>query len=129
MFAFLGPNGAGKTATVEILEGLRPRTEGDVRVLGLDPWTELGQLKQRIGVLPQDFHYFPKSTPREAVCLYARLFDEAVDEDALLARVELSDKADDHYDTLSGAQHPKLGVALALVASLAAVRVFSWRES
>ncbi len=115
VFAFLGPNGAGKTTTVEILEGLRPRTGGEVRVLGLDPWTELGRLKQRIGVLPQDFHYFPKSTPREAVRLYARLFGEEVDEDALLARVELSDKADDHFDTLSGGQHQKLGVALALV--------------
>ncbi len=115
VFAFLGPNGAGKTTTVEILEGLRPRTGGEVRVLGLDPWTELGRLKQRIGVLPQDFHYFPKSTPREAVRLYARLFGEEVDEDALLGRVELSDKADDHFDTLSGGQHQKLGVALALV--------------
>lgn len=115
VFSFLGPNGAGKTTTVEILEGLRPRTGGEVRVLGFDPWTEIDKLRTRIGVIPQDFHFFPKLTPREAVRLYANLFAVKTDVDELLARVELSDKADAHYDTLSGGQHQKLGVALALV--------------
>ncbi|HYA69972.1 MAG TPA: ABC transporter ATP-binding protein [Thermoplasmata archaeon] len=115
VFAFLGPNGAGKTTTVEILEGLRPRTSGEVQVLGFDPWTQLDRLRTRIGVIPQDFHFFPKLTPREAIRLYASLFAVKVDVDELLARVELSDKADDYYDTLSGGQHQKLGVALALV--------------
>ena len=115
VFSFLGPNGAGKTTTVEILEGLRPRSSGEVRVLGFDPWTQLDALRRRIGVIPQDFHFFPKLTPREAVRLYASLFSVKTDADELLARVELSDKADDHYDTLSGGQHQKLGVALALV--------------
>lgn len=115
VFAFLGPNGAGKTTTVEILEGLRRRSSGDVRVLGLDPWTQLDRLRTRIGVIPQDFHFFPKLTPREAIRLYASLFAVKLDVDELLARVELSDKADDHYDTLSGGQHQKVGVALALV--------------
>ncbi len=115
VFAFLGPNGAGKTTTVEILEGLRRRTAGDVRVLGCDPWTEAGRLKRRIGVIPQDFQFFPKLSPREAIQLYARLFAVRVDPEALLAEVELSDKANDHYDTLSGGQRQKVGVALALV--------------
>jgi len=115
VFSFLGPNGAGKTTTVEILEGLRRRTSGEVRVLGLDPWTQLDQLRTRIGVIPQDFHFFPKLTPREAIRLYASLFGAKVDVDELLARVELADKADDYYDTLSGGQHQKVGVALALV--------------
>jgi ABC-2 type transport system ATP-binding protein len=115
VFSFLGPNGAGKTTTVEILEGLRPRTSGEVRVLGFDPWTQLDRLRARIGVIPQDFHFFPKLSPREAVRLYATLFSVRIDADELLARVELSDKADDYYDTLSGGQHQKLGVALALV--------------
>ncbi len=115
VFSFLGPNGAGKTTTVEILEGLRQRTSGEVRVLSLDPWTESDRLKGRIGVIPQDFHFFPKLTPREALNLYAGLFGCKIDADELLARVELSDKADSYYDTLSGGQHQKLGVALALV--------------
>jgi ABC-2 type transport system ATP-binding protein len=115
VFSFLGPNGAGKSTTVEILEGLRNRTGGEVRILGLDPWTNLDQLKPRIGVIPQDFHFFPKITPREAVQLYARLFELKVDVDELLARVELSDKVDSRYDTLSGGQRQKIGVALALV--------------
>ncbi len=115
VFSFLGPNGAGKTTTVEILEGLRPRSSGEVRVLGLDPWTQIDRLRARIGVIPQDFHFFPKLTPREAVRLYASLFEVKTDADELLARVELSDKANDYYDTLSGGQHQKLGVALALV--------------
>ncbi|MGA8709639.1 MAG: ATP-binding cassette domain-containing protein [Thermoplasmata archaeon] len=115
VFSFLGPNGAGKTTTVEILEGLRPRSSGEVRVLGFDPWNQIEQLRTRIGVIPQDFHFFPRLTPREAVRLYAGLFAVKVDADELLARVELTDKADDYYDTLSGGQHQKLGVALALV--------------
>ena len=115
VFSFLGPNGAGKSTTVEILEGLRPRTGGEVRVLGLDPWTELDRLKRRIGVIPQDFHFFPKLSPREAIRLYASLFGLRVDADELLAAVELSDKAHAYYDSLSGGQRQKVGVALSLV--------------
>ncbi len=115
VFAFLGPNGAGKTTTVEILEGLRPRTAGDVRVLGLDPWTDGRRLQRRIGVIPQDVHFFPKLSPTEAIELYAGLFGVKPRARELLERVELTDKAGDHYDTLSGGQHQKVGVALALV--------------
>jgi ABC-2 type transport system ATP-binding protein len=115
VFAFLGPNGAGKSTTVEILEGLRRRTSGEVRVLGLDPWSEGRRVQPRIGVIPQDFHFFPKLTPREAVELYAGLFGVPARTHELLGRVELADKADAHFDTLSGGQHQKLGLALALV--------------
>jgi ABC-2 type transport system ATP-binding protein len=115
VFAFLGANGAGKTTTTEILEGLRRRSSGEVRVLGFDPWTEGRRLQNRIGVIPQDFHFFPKLTPREAIELYAGLFGVKARTRELLARVELSDKADARYDTLSGGQHQKLGLALALI--------------
>jgi ABC-2 type transport system ATP-binding protein len=115
VFAFLGPNGAGKSTTVEILEGIRKRSSGEVRVLGLDPWSEGRRLQPRIGVIPQDFHFFPKLTPREAIELYAGLFGVTARTQELLARVELTDKADAHFDTLSGGQHQKLGLALALV--------------
>ncbi|HTT34910.1 MAG TPA: ABC transporter ATP-binding protein [Thermoplasmata archaeon] len=115
VFSLLGPNGAGKTTTVEILEGLRRPTSGTVEVLGRDPWTEMDAIRARIGVIPQEFHFFPRLSPREAIRLYARLFDRKVDEEALLATVELLDKADAMYDTLSGGQHQKVGMALALV--------------
>ncbi len=115
VFAFLGPNGAGKTTTVEILEGIRPSSGGSVRVLGKDPWIHGRELQRLIGVIPQDFHFFPKLSPREAVDLYAALFGASVSAHDLLRRVELDDKADDLFDTLSGGQKQKLGLALALV--------------
>ncbi|HEV8049238.1 MAG TPA: ABC transporter ATP-binding protein [Thermoplasmata archaeon] len=117
VFAFLGPNGAGKTTTVEILEGLRRATSGDVTVLGLDPWTEGATLHRKIGVIPQDFRFFEKTTPKEAIEYYAALFGVEVDAKSLLERVALLDKASAHFDVLSGGQKQKLGLALALVAS------------
>jgi ABC-2 type transport system ATP-binding protein len=117
VFAFLGPNGAGKTTTVEILEGLRNRTAGDVTVLGMDPWAEGTALHKVIGVIPQDFRFFEKITPKEAVEYYATLFDVKVDAMGMLTRVALADKAGARFDTLSGGQKQKLGLALALVSS------------
>ncbi|MGA7477122.1 MAG: ABC transporter ATP-binding protein [Thermoplasmata archaeon] len=114
VFSFLGPNGAGKTTTTEILEGLRRATEGTVRVLGLDPWTEGAALHRRIGVIPQDFRFFEKITPKEAIEYYRALFHTQVDPRTLLDQVELADKANSRFDTLSGGQKQKLGLALAL---------------
>src|SRR5580658_6592074 len=74
VFAFLGPNGVGKTTTTEILEGLRKRTDGTVRVLGLDPWTDGYALHRRVGVIPQDFRFFEKITPKEGIEYYGSLF-------------------------------------------------------
>ena len=114
VFSFLGPNGAGKTTTVEILEGLRRRSSGEVQVLGLDPWTDGRALHARVGVIPQEFRFFEKITPGEAVAYYRALFRSRVDASELLARVELLDKKDARYDQLSGGQKQKLGLALAL---------------
>ncbi len=115
VFAFLGPNGAGKTTTTEILEGLRARSKGSVQVLGLDPWDEGRPLHRQIGVIPQDFRFFEKITPRESIDYYSTLFGTHSDPAALLERVKLSDKADSRFDTLSGGQKQKLGLALSLV--------------
>jgi ABC-2 type transport system ATP-binding protein len=115
VFAFLGPNGAGKTTTVEILEGIRPKTSGEVKVLGLDPWTHGPELQRKIGVIPQDFHFFDKITPAEGLALYASLFGVTPDVPEWLARVGLEEKANARFETLSGGQKQKLGLGLALV--------------
>jgi ABC-2 type transport system ATP-binding protein len=114
VFAFLGPNGAGKTTTVEILEGLRKRTGGEVRVLGLDPWIDGAELHRKIGVIPQDFRFFENITPREGIEYYRALFGSDADPDALLRQVDLVDKQSARYDQLSGGQKQKLGLALSL---------------
>ena len=115
IFSLLGPNGAGKTTTVEILEGLRQRDSGEVSVLGLDPWKEGYKLHFKIGVIPQGFRFFDKSTPREAIKYYADLFNVNVDPDEILRQVILEDSKGVLFENLSGGQKQKLGLALALV--------------
>lgn len=117
VFALLGPNGAGKTTLIEILEGLRRRDEGTVKVLGLDPWGNGYVLHKRIGVIPQDFTFFDKANPREAVEYYADLFGVSVDADEILKEVVLDDSAGVLFENLSGGQKQKLGLALSLVNS------------
>src|SRR2546422_11448828 len=74
VFSLLGPNGAGKTTTVEILEGLRDPTAGEARVLGQDVRSGYRRIRERDGVLPQDFEPFDRLRPREAVAYWAHLF-------------------------------------------------------
>ncbi|MHB2036876.1 MAG: ABC transporter ATP-binding protein [Nitrososphaerales archaeon] len=115
IFSLLGPNGAGKTTTIEILEGLRQRDKGEVKVMGLDPWTEGYNLHKKIGVIPQGFRFFDKSTPKEAIYYYSSLFGVTVDADKILDEVILSDSKKVIFENLSGGQKQKLGLALALV--------------
>ena len=115
VFGLLGPNGAGKTTTIEILEGLRERDGGDVKVLGLDPWKSGYELHKKIGVIPQEFNFIEKITPREAIIYYAALFDIKVDPDQILKEVLLEESAKTNFDSLSGGQKQKMGLALALV--------------
>ena len=117
VFALVGPNGAGKTTLIEILEGLRKRDEGTVKVLGLDPWRNGTVLHRRIGVIPQDFTFFDKANPREAVKYYADLFGVSVDADEILREVVLEDSAGVLFENLSGGQKQKMGLALSLVNS------------
>jgi len=117
VFALLGPNGAGKTTLIEILEGLRKRDEGTVKVLGLDPWENGYVLHRRIGVIPQDFTFFEKANPREAVKYYADLFGVSVNADEILKEVVLDDSVGVLFENLSGGQKQKLGLALSLVNS------------
>lgn len=115
VFSLLGPNGAGKTTTIEILEGLRQRDGGDVKVLGEDPWTKGYGLHKKLGIIPQGFTFFPKATPSEAVAYYATLFGVKIDPDAILRKVILEDASKILFENLSGGQKQKLGLALALV--------------
>ena len=115
VFGLLGPNGAGKTTTVEILEGLRTRTAGQVSVLGVDPGHDARGLKDRIGVCLQATRLSDKITVAEALRLFASLYSRRVDGDALLKRLQLWDKRNDHYGKLSGGQKQRLALALALI--------------
>src|SRR5579884_81274 len=115
VFSLLGPNGAGKTTTVEILEGIRKADNGEVSVLGLDPWKNGYELHKRIGVIPQGFRFFDKSTPREAILYYAELFGRKVNAEHILKLVELEDAANTYFEQLSGGQKQKVGLALAMV--------------
>lgn len=115
VFGLLGPNGAGKTTTVEILEGLRTRSGGDVSVLGFDPEKQTLQLKDRIGVALQATNLPDKITLREALAVFAAFYSRTVDGDALLKRLQLWEKKDAYYATLSGGQKQRLALALALI--------------
>ena len=117
VFGLLGPNGAGKTTAIEVMEGLRERDAGNVRVLGLDPWKNGYALHKRIGVIPQQFTFFEKQNPREAIKYYADLFGVKVDPDEILREVLLEDSAKNIFENLSGGQRQKMGFALSLVNS------------
>ncbi len=117
VFSLLGPNGAGKTTAIEIMEGIRERDSGDVKVLGLDPWKKGYELHKRIGVIPQQFTFFEKTTPKEAVAYYATLFGVNVNPNDVLKEVLLEDSANNRFENLSGGQKQKMGLALSLVNS------------
>ena len=102
VFGLLGPNGAGKTSTVEILEGLRSRTGGRVSVLGYDPDVQTRQLKDRIGVCLQSTNLQEKIKVREAIELFASFYTHTTDGMSLLKLLQLWEKREAHYVTLSG---------------------------
>jgi ABC-2 type transport system ATP-binding protein len=115
VFGLLGPNGAGKTSTVEILEGLRPRTAGEVKVLDFDPDRQKQKLKDRIGVCLQATNLPDKITVHESLQLFGAFYTRNIDGDALLKRLQLWEKKDAGYATLSGGQKQRLAIALALI--------------
>ncbi len=115
VFGLLGPNGAGKTTTVEILEGLRSRSGGKVRVLGFDPETQSKPLRDRIGVALQSTNLQEKIKVIEAMRLFASFYSRTVDIEALLDELQLTEKKDAFYSTLSGGQKQRLVLALALL--------------
>jgi ABC-2 type transport system ATP-binding protein len=115
IFAFLGPNGAGKTTTVEILEGFRERTAGDVSVLGVDPAQGDAAWRNRVGAVLQESNAEPGLTVRESLQLYSGYYLEPRDIDETIALVGLAEKADTLASQLSGGQRRRLDVALGLI--------------
>jgi ABC-2 type transport system ATP-binding protein len=115
IFGLLGPNGAGKTTTVEILEGLRKADSGTALVAGVDVGRDPDTVKERIGVQLQSSAFPLYLTAREVIGFFAACYDRRVDARALLATVDLADRADQLSETLSGGQRQRLQVATALV--------------
>ena len=115
IFAFLGPNGAGKTTTVEILEGYRKRSGGEVTVLGEDPERAGRDWRERIGIVLQSGRLDPYLTVRESLDLYAGYFRAPRPTEDVIALIGLEDKADERASRLSGGQQRRLDVGMALV--------------
>jgi ABC-2 type transport system ATP-binding protein len=114
VFALLGPNGAGKTTTVEILEGYRERTAGEVSVLGHDPAKSGVALKRRIGIVLQSTGVDPYLTVRETIDLYAGYYPSPRNVDEVIDLVGLAEKRNVRVNKLSGGQQRRLDVAIAL---------------
>src|SRR4051795_5661255 len=94
VYGLLGPNGAGKTTTVEILEGYRTRTAGDVSVLGHDPALRELELRRRVGIVLQSVGMYRHVKVREAVAHWARLYPAPRDVSDVITLVGLDEKAD-----------------------------------
>ncbi|MGZ8611767.1 MAG: ABC transporter ATP-binding protein [Actinomycetota bacterium] len=114
VFALLGPNGAGKTTTVEILEGYRRATAGEVRVLGHDPARHERSLRERVGIVLQSTGVDPFLTVRETVALFAGYYPSPRDVDEVIDVVGLGEKRASRVNRLSGGQQRRLDVAIAL---------------
>jgi ABC-2 type transport system ATP-binding protein len=114
-FALLGPNGAGKTTTVEILEGYRPRTGGEVSVLGVDPAKPNRDWRARVGIVLQGTGEFETVSVREVVRHFATFYPAARAPDEVIAAVGLTEKANARAGKLSGGQRRRLDVALGVI--------------
>jgi ABC-2 type transport system ATP-binding protein len=115
IFAFLGPNGAGKTTTVEILEGFRQASDGQVEVLGANPWHAPSAWRERIGIVLQESEAEPGLTVRECIQLYAGYYRAPRKVEHTLALVGLAEQDEQRASALSGGQRRRLDVALALI--------------
>jgi ABC-2 type transport system ATP-binding protein len=115
VFGILGPNGAGKTTTLEMIEGMRPIDGGSATIDGVDVRQRPREVKRRIGIQLQSSAFFDELTLVELLDLFGRLYERKVDPMALLAEVELTEKAKAQVRTLSGGQKQRFSIASALV--------------
>ncbi|OXM66210.1 MULTISPECIES: ABC transporter ATP-binding protein [Amycolatopsis] len=119
-FGFLGPNGAGKSSTMRMIASVSPRSDGDLTVLGMDPNVEGPRIRARLGVVPQQDNLDNELTVRQNLQVYGRYFGlsraqvrrKAVE---LMEFAQLSDRAEDEVEPLSGGMKRRLTIARALV--------------
>ena len=119
-FGFLGPNGAGKTSTMRMIACMSPVTSGVLRVLGLDPATDGSRIRARIGLVPQEDTLDVELTVLDNLLVYGRYFDlprRVIRERArnLLEFAQLTDRAGDKVDPLSGGLKRRLTIARSLI--------------
>jgi len=120
VFGFLGPNGAGKTSTMKIIACVSPRTSGELQVFGMDPDISPAEIKQRLGIVPQETNLDPDFTCYGNLFTYSRYFDIPPDiahkkAEELLEFVQLGEKRDVTVEKLSGGMKRRLILARALV--------------
>ncbi|RJQ86416.1 ABC transporter ATP-binding protein [Amycolatopsis panacis] len=119
-FGFLGPNGAGKSSTMRMIACVSPRTEGQLRVLGLDPEADGPRIRARLGVVPQEDNLDTELTVRQNLHVYGRYFGLSRAHvrrraEELLEFAQLADRADKPVDSLSGGMKRRLTIARSLV--------------
>src|ERR671914_1353068 len=119
-FGFLGPNGAGKSSTRRMIGCVSPVTAGTLRILGLDPATDGPAIRARLGVVPQQDTLDTELTVRENVLIYGRYFGLSRRElrpgiDELLDFVQLTERAGDKVEPLSGGMKRRLTIARSLI--------------
>ncbi|MDW5324249.1 ABC transporter ATP-binding protein [Plantactinospora sp. KLBMP9567] len=115
IFGILGPNGAGKTTTVECVEGLRTPDGGAIRVCGIDPRRDTGELRQLLGAQLQESELPDKLKVGEALELFSSFYRQPADWRDLVDTLRLTDKLGTQFRRLSGGQKQRLSIALALI--------------
>ena len=115
IFGILGPNGAGKTTTLEMIETLRQPDSGEILVEGLDVRKDAKKIKEIIGVQLQTTVFFDNLSVHETIDLFGSFYSRRISPDELLERVGLQEKRDSMLNELSGGQHKRVSIALALV--------------
>ncbi|MGB3770802.1 MAG: ABC transporter ATP-binding protein [Rhodococcus sp. (in: high G+C Gram-positive bacteria)] len=114
IFALLGTNGAGKTTTLELLQGFRRRTSGELSVFGVDPHSDPATVRARSGVVLQESGHFGEIKVRAELSMWASLSSRSDSVDRVLDLVELTHRADSRIDSLSGGERRRLDLAMAI---------------
>jgi ABC-2 type transport system ATP-binding protein len=115
IFGLLGPNGAGKSTTLEIIETLREKTEGEIIVAGYNIDKDINAIKRIIGVQLQTSGFYPGLNLSELIQLFGGLYNQPVNQRALLQLVNLEEKAKNKFKELSGGQKQRFSIATTLI--------------